>query len=246
MILFRKKDSSRSYFSVFSLVTFSLLSLVVTATSFAYPLTATYILNKMVKGHEHVRTIEMEGKISDVKNQVTFHEVTHIDFASGKIHSLYTNEAGEVLSEKNSKLLESHPLGLAWFGLAGDSNVNQVQTILAQLGITAKDDSKVSLTRIQMRPVFEIGETATVKIDKDEFLFSGYQNDAKDALEVETFSTGGAVKLPKTITFKKMDVVIFTYELKAFKLNTPFKNNQKNAVVRAVSPAIQSWNDLVH
>jgi hypothetical protein len=218
----------------------------VPAPSFGYALTATYIFNRLVKNHEHLRTLEMEGKISDLSNKTTFREITNIDFSTGKIHSLYLNDAGENLGEKTSKILESHPLGMAWFGLGGDSNVARVQTILGLLGITTKDDNNVKLTRIQTRPVFEIGSGAMVRIEKEDFQFAAYQTESKDAIEVESYSTGAAVKLPKLITFKKADSVVYTYELKSFKMNTPYKPPQKPGTFHALSASLQGWNDLVH
>jgi hypothetical protein len=225
--------------------------LLCTSMAHAYLLPANFVLNKMVKDRAVLKNIEFEGKITDLKSNSNFREITKIDFLAGKIHSQFLGDSNEVLGEIEGKISALHPLGIAWFGIGMCSNGVKVKEFLEQVGVTIAETAEAKLKRIRGRPIWEIGETASLIVEKDQFVLGGFEQNHQNGFEVEEISTVGLVnagvstRLPKLIRFHKDAVDRFIYELKVAKVN------QKNMSLKGaplVSPQahVQEWIELVH
>jgi len=232
------------------------LGLLPTANAYIPP--ATYILNRIVQSHEHFKTIELDGVVTDLRTHQIFREVARIDFLSGKIQLMYLNETGSVIGDGHVKLNEIHPYGLAWYGVGLDSNAARVRGDLQALGITIKDEMGSKLTRLVGRPVWDIGETAILRVEKDQFAFAGLMENSNNEIQVLEF-TGGGIPLPRILKFKKDGTDLFSYEMKSFRINIPYKSSffashaislsggassDSSSIVGQATT--QEWSSLVH
>ena len=217
-----------------------------TAQVQAHLLPANFVLNKMVKDRATLKNIEIEGIITDVSGEQRFKEISKVDFLSGKMDTVFFTDSGEKIGEKTGKITALHPLGLAWFGVGFCSNGVKVKSFLEQLGITFPEGAEVRLKRIDARPVWEMGETSLLKIEKDQFWFAGFELNHFASFEVEKWTTVNGVHVPKNIRFKKDGKVKFNYELTTAKVNQTNLEMKATAIEHQNKPLTQEWIELVH
>ena len=226
----------------FSVLIFAALSL----PAHAYVPPPSFIINKMVKDRGALKNIEIVGKVTQLKSHITFKEITKIDFSSGKVHSQYVGEAGENLGEVSLKLNQSHPLGLAWLGVGMSSSSAVVNSFLEQLGLSLTQSPEAKLKRIQTHPVWEVGDHSVMKIDKDQFVLLGFDENHQNGFEADATSVVGTnVRILKSIRFKKDAIEQYTYELQESKVNQKTISTAGN-IKNAPQALVQGWIELVH
>jgi hypothetical protein len=206
----------------------------------AYSPPAPFILGKVLKEREKLKTVELEGRFSSPTSNGWIKESLRIDFTTGKVIAIYSSEAGESLGAKVTKVQDLSVMGRAWIGIGLDPFGNRMRVTLEDLGVYPEEDTSVSIDFVGSNPVWVWGKTSRLKILKDEFLFAGYQS-ADQNIEVTAFTakTGG-VRLPKTVVLEKSN---FTYELKGFRLNAAVKASQGLTPIH--SEAVREWVELV-
>ena len=144
--------------------------------------------------------------------------------------AIYTNEKGEVLGQKFSKISETAPLGLGWIELALDSNPARIKSALAALQLEPTENPETKITRIGTRVMWTWGKENSLSFLKDEFLISdllmGVGKEAEQTREflVQEFSAASnGIRLPRIVRIKKGGQDVFQYELKSFKANVSVK-----------------------
>jgi hypothetical protein len=220
-------------------------------------------LSEALKTHSDIKTIVLEGTITDLRNQTAVRETLRIDFATGRMSAAYFNGAEPVGIYENH-VKDVHRLGKFWINLAMDPNHVRFHEALRELNAvpvetseaeatditTDKTDLKngVKLLRVGSHIAWSWGPDPVIAFIEDEFLPLEYQTGMgttsnEGILLNEYTSSSSDTRVPKTVLIRLQGKDIYRYEVKSVKLNQTLKFN--NAVVALKSPIAKDWVTLV-
>ncbi len=203
-----------------------------------------FILGHMIDGRSRLTSIDLVGKVTDLKNSRTFNETLHVDYTNAKIIANYTNDADAALGSLTGAMNALHPLGVAWLELELASSTTSFKKAVDELGVAPTEGAETKLTRIGTRPVWSWGEESRIAIEKDEFAVASYKNASQLEFLVDAFTDEiGGVKVPKKVTIKSLDQPLYRYELKTMKMNVSGK--VQASAVSMTDASVREWVGLV-
>ena len=196
----------------------------------AYIPPTTFIVGHMTKERPKIHSLEIEGRVIQMNARWSGKETLKLDFSLNRMLAIYTNEKGEVLGQKVSKITDVAPLGLAWIELGTETNFMKAKTALNDLRLDLSDNPEARLTREGTKVMWTWGKENNISVLKDEFLIADLKIGVGEAVEkqseyqVQEFSaSNGGLRLPKVVRIKKAGKDLYQYELKTFKVNGAVK-----------------------
>ncbi len=224
------------------------LGVFLSLSSAATPIPASFVLNHALKNHEGLKSILVEGKITDLRSSETFRETLKIDFLSGKVSVSYHGGAqDESWGGFDTQLKSVHRLGKFWLGLGLDPNGARFKDALSELNLVPKENEETKLSRIGTQVTWSYGDDSEVDFLKDEFVPVHYRSEkgaGADEVFISDFvPTDLDLKVPKKLMVKLKDKDAYRFELTDFKVNqTVIKGQQSHPVTQATA---KEWLMLV-
>ena len=225
---------------------FALLIIFYGQKTFAYIPPASFILREASKAHDTVKTLFMEGKVTDLRSHATVKELLQIDFNSGRLSASYSNEtSGEEGYESNLKSI--HRLGKFWLIFGLDSNLRRINQTLEELNVLPSEKTEVKLQKIGTQVNWAWGENPIIHILKDDFLAAAYLSSGANGTTAEEIwiseYTASAIRVPKTLFFRVQGKDTFRFDIKTAKINQKLKFNPNSSLIK--SEIAKEWVMLV-
>jgi hypothetical protein len=197
------------------------------STAFAYIPPISFILSEAAKSHEGIKTIVMEGKITDLKTNATLKEMLHVDFSSGRLHVAYFNDV-EPEGAYDSTVKDVHHLGKFWM-LGMDPSSARFRQALAELNVLPNNDKvEAKLSRSSGEVTWAWGEDPKVQFVKDDFLpadyITGESSPASQEILISDYtSSASSTRVPKTVVLRFQGKDTYRFEVKNVKINSVLK-----------------------
>lgn len=211
------------------------------ALAWSYIPDPQFILARMMKAREGLKTIELVAEIKDAQKPNVLQETLRLDFVNGR-YSVSINEAeGAVHALKTDKLTELKGLGQAWIEMAYDPSEFRSREAL-QVNNVWPEKVETKLIRDSGKVYWSWGEDRQIRIEKDQFVWAGFSDDKKNEILVRE-----QARFPRVIAVRIAGQDRFTYTLKGFKINTPMKWNSVSNVNPPEAPqsSVKEWVELV-
>jgi hypothetical protein len=222
----------------------ALLIGIFTATSaLAYIPPPQFILDRVLKSREGLKSLELVADVVDVQRNVRFRETLRLDFVGGRFWTVTTDDAGTLSSSKFGKLTELQGMGQAWIEIGIDPSQYRFREALQQHDVWPTDKTEPKLVRDGTKISWAWGESDhEIRIQKDHFVWAGYTDNKKNELQVKD-----QARFPRVIAIKERGQDKFQYTLRGFKINAPVKWNTTNLVPPQgpLVDSIKDWVDLV-
>jgi|GEM_PF-2913109 len=158
-------------------------------TAQAYTPPASFIMGKVLKDHEKIKTIDLDGVFSAPNAAEKIREQLRVDFANSKVIAVYSSSpenSDESTDDENAeapapsiplgaivtRLQDLHPLGRAWIGIGMDPYGNRVQATVEDLGVapretaTAEEKPAASGAKSDVFPKTPLPDTSEVKLGR--------------------------------------------------------------------------------
>ncbi len=207
---------------------------------------ATFIVNQVLKSHESIKTLALEGRVTDVRTNQIFKEILKVDFETGRLSLAYLGANDEPLGGVETKLREVHRLGKFWMGVALDPNGSRFRQALQELNALPNDKTVAKLSRIGTQVTWSWGEENEIQFLKDEFLAFDYRSGGEgpngQELLLKDYASS-AVRVPRNVFLKLQGKEVYRYELKGMKTNTVLK--YPPTVTAINQPSVKEWTMLV-
>ena len=213
----------------------------------AYIPPASFILSEALKTHDDIKTVIMEGSVTDLRNQTTVREVLRVDFASGRLSAAYFNGT-EPVGVYESHVKDVHRLGKFWINLAMDPNRARFHEALQELNAVPDENTEVKLSRLGNHVTWTWGTDPVIAFIEDEFLPLEYQTgigspNNEGILLSEYTSSSSDTRVPKSVFVKIQGKEVYRYEVKSVKLNQTLKFTASATALK--SPIAKDWVALV-
>jgi hypothetical protein len=220
----------------------------VSVSALAYVPPVSFILSEASKSHETVKTLVMEGKITDLRSNTAIREVLRLDFTTGRLSAAYFTE-NEPEGVYDSTVKDIHRLGKFWITLGMDPSQARFKQALQELNaLPSNEKTEAKLWRIGNNVTWLWGEDPAVQFFKDDFLPAAYATGGvgptgQEIAVAEYTSSASSVRVPKTVSIKFQGKEIYRYEVKSVKLNQTLKFNQAASPLKSV--IAKDWVTLV-
>jgi len=153
-------------------------------TAQAYTPPASFIMGKVLKDHEKIKTVDLDGVFSAPTSAEKIREQLRVDFANSKVIAVYSSSVGSSDEDEApapaiplgaivTRLQDLHPLGRAWIGIGMDPYGNRVQATVEDLGVAprevAADEEKPAASSDAKSDVFPktpLPDTSEVKLGR--------------------------------------------------------------------------------
>ncbi|MBC7397878.1 MAG: hypothetical protein H7333_10590 [Bdellovibrionales bacterium] len=227
-----------------SAITFAIILLGAQAQASLPP--PTFILSQVLKSHESIKTLALEGRITDLRTNQVFKEILKIDFESGRVHASYLSATDEAWGGVETRMRDLHRLGKFWLGVAIDPNNSRFRQALQELNVLPHEKTETRLSRIGTQVNWAWGDDPVIQVQKDEFLAADYQSGGTGPAGQEIFLkdyVAAAVRVPRNVFLKFQGKDIYHYELKGVKANQPLK--YPNSVIPSAQAPVKEWTMLV-
>jgi hypothetical protein len=229
----------------------------------AYIPPASFILSEALKTHEHVKTLVLDGSITDLRNQTAVREILRIDFATGRLSGAYFNGT-ESVGTFESHVKDVHRLGKFWINLAMDPSHVRFYEALRELNAVPEETPEtqtvdktsdqtavkngVRLIRVGPHIAWSWGTDPVIAFIEDEFLPLEYQTGMgttsnEGILLSDYTSSSSDTRVPKTVLIRLQGKDIYRYDVKSVKLNQTLKFNGAPTALK--SPIAKDWVTLV-
>ena len=227
---------------------FTFLSFQFSISAFAYVPPVSFILSEAEKAHDAVKTIVMEGIVTDLRNQTSLRELVRIDFVTGNLSVAYFN-GNEPEGTYESHVKDIHRLGKFWITLGIDPSAARFKQALQELNALPTEKTEAILNRMGDVVTWSWGEDPVVQFVKDDFFPADYLSGGKgtsseEILISEYTSPSSSVRVPKTVILKFKGKDTYRFDVKSVKINQVLKFTA-NAGNTLKSPLAKDWVTLV-
>jgi len=193
----------------------------------AYIPPPSFILEEAAKAHDSLKTIAMDGVITDLQDQSTLKESLKIDFVKGKMLATYSTDS-EAIGNYESSLSNLHRFGKFWITLGVDPSQSRFRQALQELNVVPNEQTEAKLMRIGKVVTWGWGADPSIQFLKDEFLPIFYQTGegtpASQAILLSDYTSSSfAVRAPKEVVIALQGKDAFRFEMKSIKINQTFK-----------------------
>jgi hypothetical protein len=217
-------------------------SILTTQLAFAYIPPASFILERTLKAREGLKALEMVFEVQDLARNQKFNETLRLDFLTGRFWSVVTEPEGALSLSKFGSIRDLNPLGRSWITFAYEPSETRFREWAGSLKLWPTDKTETKLVREDGRVRWAWGLDQQLGIEKDLFVFGGYQDSSKNKISVKD-----QARFPRVILFQSRGTDRFTATLRSFKINTPVKWNTQQPVAPqgVLADAVSEWVDLV-
>jgi hypothetical protein len=226
---------------------FALLALLFSTQASAYVPPVSFIISEAMKSHESIKTIVMEGKITDLRNQMVLNEVLRIDFTSGHLSASYSSDKTPEGSY-DSTMSGIHRLGKFWITLGMDPSSVRFRQALSELNAMPTEKTEAKLWRVGSTVTWMWGEAPVVQFVKDDFLPADYLSggagpSGQEILINEYTSSASSTRVPKTVFIKFQGKEVYRFDVKSVKINQALKLQASGNTLK--SSMAKDWVTLV-
>lgn len=222
---------------------FVLLSLLIAPlSSFAYVPPSSFILERMMKGRDGLKSLELVAEVKDLQRNVAFNETLRLDFIGGRYWTVVTEPEGAVAASHFAKLSELRPLGQAWIELGYEPIEYRVREALQRNNLVPGEKVETRLVREDNKVRWAWGNDNQLLVEKDAFVWAGFKDDDRNEILVRD-----QARFARLIVIRSKGQERYQYTLKGFKINAPVKWNTQNLVPAqgALVDPVREWVELV-
>ena len=205
-----------------------------------------FILSQAAKSHDGIKTLALEGRITDVRTNEVFKEIMKIDFKTGRVVCSYLSATDQALGGLETQLKDIHRLGKFWLGVALDPNTVRFHQALQELNAVPQEKTEARLSRIGTQVTWAWGEESVIQFLKDEFLAFDYQTGGTGPNGQEILLkdyASSAVRVPRNAYVKLQGKDVYHFELKALKTNQILK--YPSSLTPVSDSSAKEWTMLV-
>lgn len=211
-------------------------------SSFAYVPPAHFVLDRMMKGRDGLKSLELVSEVRDLKNNAVFNETLRLDFVGGRYWAVITEPSGALAASHFAKLSELRPLGSAWIEMGYEPIEYRFREALQRFEVWPTDKIENRLVRDAGKVRWAWGKDNQIEVEKDQFVWAGFKDDDKNELQVLD-----QARFPRVVVIKNRGTDAYQYTLKGFKINPPVKWNTSQLVPAqgALLDPVREWMELV-